>query len=94
MSDQLHVFASDVDWVVAKDVADAKALMREATGMSEADMEEDFWRQDPDDATMLVWIDDVTGDVGDGGAGCTLVNGDMATWVETFGRGFLCSTEF
>jgi hypothetical protein len=40
---------------------------------------------------MHIWLDAETGDISDGGL---LVNGQMSTWAEAFGRGYLCSTEY
>ena len=94
MSEQtLHVFSTGVEWVVAYDIEDAKTIVREVSGLSDADMEFDAWGQEPDDAYMRIWIDDETGEVGEG-CGCTLVNGQMNAWAEVFGRGYLCTTEY
>ncbi len=89
----LHVFANDVEWVVAYDIEDAKAIVREFIGLSDEDMQFDAWGQESDDEYMRIWIDNETGEVGEG-CGCTLVNGRMDAWAEAFGRGYLCTSEY
>jgi hypothetical protein len=94
----LHVFANEIEWVVARSLEDAKAVLHELSHPVEGapdDIEEQFedggWSQEPDDAEMHIWLDAETGDISDGGL---LVNGQMDAWAEAFGRGYLCSTEY
>lgn len=84
---ELHVFTNDYEWVVAESGEDARRIVAEMGG----DDPEVEWTQEPDGQGMTIWLDAETGEVGSDGI---LVSGDMATWAEAFGRGYLCSTEF
>lgn len=89
----LHVFTNDFEWVVAESTGDARAIIQEVGTLSDGDFDDEGWHQEPDEADMRIWINDETGEVGEG-CGCTLIVGAMAVWAEVFGRGYLCTSEF
>ena len=89
----LHVFTNDFEWVVAESIDDARKVIQEVSGLSDGDFNDEGWYQEDDDADMSIWIDDETGEVGEG-CGCTLIVGEMRVWAEVFGRGYLCTSEF
>jgi hypothetical protein len=83
----MKVFANNVtDWVVAKDIEDAKAAYREhwnnVVGPSEDEMDLDF-EQVPDDRVLT--RDECRGEP---------VRKTAAEWAASEPRGFLMSTEY
>lgn len=90
-TESLHVFHNDYEWVAAYSVEEAIALATELMGPRE---EEEEWKRLPDDAAMRVWLQEQTGEVGDGSSDCVLVGGTMAAWAEAFGPGYICCSEY
>lgn len=92
MSGQLHVYCyGDCEWLVGETPADAEKAAHEQIGWQKYEEDDEPPRDEPDDAYMGIWLDEETGDISDGGV---FVWGQMGTWAEAFGRGFLCSTEY
>lgn len=88
--ERLHVYCyGGFDWLVGASPADAEAAAHEQIGWT-LDGEWDPLTQENDDAYMGIWMDEA-GEISDGGI---FVWGQMSTWAEAFGRGFLCSTEY
>ncbi|NUP08379.1 MAG: hypothetical protein HOW73_20205 [Polyangiaceae bacterium] len=96
MSD-LHVFTDDTDCVIARDVHDAVAVMRETYGEGYEPPNHDGvieLEQLADDAELTIWADP-NGDVGEPHAdGNALLTQPCSAWIAKRGRGFLCSTEY
>lgn len=79
----LHVFANDVvEWVIARDEADATAVWHEFFGESEEPVDTNWVRLEP--WTVITVHDD---DLGVRTMTC-------AGWIVESGRGFLCTTEY
>lgn len=87
---ELHVFENDYEWVVAESEEDCNGAMSDSVGATYDDEDEIEWVQLPDDADLIIWLDD-QGDVSDDG---NLVIGQMSAWIEYNGRGLLCSSEY
>ena len=65
-------------------------MQRQLIGENPGEVE--YWVQCPDDFDMMIWLDDV-GEIAEQGMGI-LVIGTCRVWVEAYGAGFLCSTEY
>lgn len=86
-----HVFTDDYDYFISTSVRGARAMQKRMYGECPVDAED--WYQVSDDAEFKIWLDDL-GDVGDPDASETLVIGKWRDWIENYGPGFLCSTEY
>jgi hypothetical protein len=89
---QLHVFRSDVEWIVGADLEDA--LTAYERGMIGAPMHPDErdpegWRQLPDEEPLTI-IDDMSLPREQ----WTRTTKSCSEWAYESGRGFLCSTEW
>lgn len=83
MSQELSVFKNDViDWVIARDEADAQRVCAEHYETSVEDYDGGVWVRLPRESIVDVSGPDVTD-----GRTC-------GEWIATEGRGFLCSTEY
>lgn len=88
----LHVFTNDYEWVIAADVADAKATYHEHNGGDPEDADEYEWERCDPAATMTIWCDaDGNPDEVDGD-GNDRVTKTFAEWAQR-GRGYLATTE-
>lgn len=91
MSEKLHVYCFGYcEWLVGTSSEHAALAAREEIGW-EAQPDDEPPVQEPDDACMGIWLDEATGSPSDSGL---FVWGDMETWAEAYGPGFLCSTEY
>lgn len=90
---------ADTDTIVAESIEDAKAALVEM-GCYAADYEEDEWVECPSDESLLINFEDAFQDGWPEGAsvvkdgGTSRVTATIAAWVEWYGRGLLCSTEW
>ena len=88
---ELHVFANEIEWVVAGSLEDVEPAMKESIGAVYTEEDEIEWSQCLDDATLGIWMN---GDeISDGLTGKLVVK-TYREWADQFGRGFLCSTEY
>ena len=85
-----HVFADTAEYYVAESIEQAMEMQRQYLGENPGEEEE--WGQCADDDELRIWIDD-PGDISEHGVG-TLVVGTFGVWAESYGSGFLCSTEY
>ena len=90
----LHVFFDDYEWYIAESIDEAKAFQREFGGCSIEDQECSDWHQVLDDREMRIWLDPDTGDVSAPCDGAIFVSGSCEAWAESYGPGFLASTEY
>ncbi len=89
---EFRVFTNDYEWVIARDVADAKAVWHEQTGGDLEDADEYEWDECPPESTMTVWCD-ADGDPAEPHEdGSNEVTKTFAEWAAR-GRGYLCTTE-
>jgi len=86
----LHIFSDEYESYVAETLEQALKMQFELIGENYDD--EDNWCQQDDDTEIMIWIDDL-GEIAEHGHG-TLVIGTGHAWIEAFGSGFLCSTEY
>lgn len=92
MGETLHVYChGQCEWLVGTSAEDAEAAAKKDIGWTRDSDDTEPLEQEPDDAYIGIWLDEETGDISDGGI---FVWGQMSTWAEAFGRGFLCSTEY
>ena len=85
-----HVFSDDCDYFVSTTMRGARGMQKRMYG--EIPVDEEDWYQMADHVDFRIWIDD-TGEVAEHYLG-VLVVGTIRDWVENYGPGFLCSTEF
>ncbi len=92
---ELHVFANDCEWVVARDVDDAWAVWTEAIGADPKDLkEEDPFEQLPDDKPVTMHAN-AAGEVAEvGEPGVAPLTQTAAEWAARHGRGYLGTTEY
>lgn len=91
---ELQVFTNDCEWIIARDLDDARLAWCEHVGLDPAQYTNQDLGFEPlrPDSEVSIWCD-VNGDPGDiAGEGCTLVTLTCQEWAKR-GRGFLCSTE-
>lgn len=87
-SQELHVYSSECDWVIAYSPEDARIAYDESLGMPRED-DDEFTLCD--DSAELSILTDENSNISDSG---TAVKKTMREWVVSQGRGFLCSTEY
>ena len=86
----LHIFTDEHESYVAESLEQALKMQLELIGENYDD--EDNWHQQDDDYEIMIWIDDL-GEIAEHDHG-VLVVGSGRDWIEAFGSGFLCSTEW
>ncbi len=90
---ELHVFANEIEWVVAESMDDVEPAMKDSIGATYLPEDEIEWHQVNDDAPLKIWMhgDDIAEP---DQAGSRVVEKTCSEWAEQFGRGFLASTEW
>lgn len=88
---ELHVFANDVEWVVAESLEDVEPAMKESIGAVYGPEDEIEWWQPNDDFGLTIWMNGE--EISDGLIGVP-VRKTCRKWADEQGRGFLCSTEY
>ncbi len=94
----LHVFANEIEWVVAESIEDVEPAMKESIGAVYTEADEIEWIAVSDDAPLSIWtVVDANGkeDIAEPDQlGASTVEKTCRQWADQFGRGFLCSTEY
>ncbi|KKN56383.1 hypothetical protein LCGC14_0572940 [marine sediment metagenome] len=85
---ELKVFSNSVDFVIADSVGDAISLLPYAG----EDVYEDEWGAESMDGKFSIWLD-LDGEVAEHGVG-DLIERSWEEWIKTFGKGYLCKTEY
>ena len=81
---ELFVWEGEVDWVVAENEEEVKKILVETYGpLDVEEMGDDFCKCEPNEE-LRITMDD----------GATFVTKTMKEWIESQGKGFLCSTEW
>jgi hypothetical protein len=81
----LHVYCNDVtDWVISESAEEAEEMAIKELGYEPDDDEYLNFTQEPDDKVLSIWDED--GDIKDAKT--------CAEWCKSYGKGFLCSTEY
>lgn len=99
----LKVYHNGCDWVVAESPEDADKVIGEYTGGDYGDDPDEWEELDPSHVLNIYQSDlpnrgyytsknfDISQD---GELGMFVISGTCQQWVDTEGRGFLCSTEY
>ncbi len=85
-----HVFTDDTDYFVSTSLRGAMEMQMRLYGEIPVDAED--WYEVDDDREFSIWIDDL-GEVAGHCEGVKVV-GKIRDWIENYGPGFLCSTEY
>lgn len=96
----MKVFANSVDTIIAEDLDDVRKVLIEMNGSLEGMEDEGDWHEYPPD--KVITIHDNEGDLRARGfttttnprSGHECVSRTAAEWIESEGRGLLCSTEY
>lgn len=86
LTETLHVYVSDDDWVIASSPEDAERVLNDACGTGDLEGEGPGWRQVDDARKFPLWIKD--GDLADEGEG-EHVQHTAAEWCRILGRTYL-----
>ena len=85
MSD-LQVFSNGADFVIAENVKEAISLL---PNLGDDDA---VWGPEPMDGKFGIWLDH-DGEVSEHHVG-DLIERTWAEWIDQFGKGYLCTTEY
>lgn len=82
----LHVYFDGMDWIVAENEDDARALWLDYTGEKPEDYidGELYFEELSDDKKLRVYDEDRSASI----------EQTCREWADQYGRGFLCSTEY
>lgn len=86
---ELRVWRNDVEWLIAGDREDLRALWRENTGCTDEEFEEQEFYELPGESKLRI-ICNEQGEIDDTGEPLELT---CAEWIAREGRGLLCTTE-
>ena len=86
----LTVFSNGAEFVIAENMKEAISLLPYSG--ADADIYPDEWGTEKIDGRFSIWLDH-DGTVAEHGVG-DLIERTWGEWIETFGKGYLCSTEF
>lgn len=87
--DELQVFSNGYEFAIAESVDEAISLLPE---VGEYDIYKDEWGPEPMDGKFRIWLD-FDGEIAEHGTG-DLIERSWREWIDTFGKGYLCTTEF
>lgn len=85
----LQVFSNGADFVIAESIDDAVGLL---PYLGTDDVFPDEWGPEPMDGKFSIWLDH-DGEVSEHHVG-DLIERTWAEWIESFGKGYLCTTEY
>lgn len=85
---KLQVFSNGVDFAIAENVDEAISLLPYPS----EDTYRDEWGPEPMDGKFSIWLD-FDGEIAEHGTG-DLIERNWQEWIDAFGRGYLCTTEF
>ena len=87
MSD-LQVFSNGTEFVIAESVSEAISLLPYPA----EETYDDEWGPEPMNGKFSIWLD-FDGEVAEHGTG-DLIEHNWREWIDTFGKGYLCTTEY
>jgi len=88
MSEDLHVFSDDYEWIVAKDLNDCKSVLEELKCYPPEGV---VFEQLDDNASLSIFCD-VDGNICPPWEGNPIIKTNRE-WAQIRGRGYLCTSE-